>query len=354
MLVRPFRAVACRARYLKNRWCTMPVNKSAHDRYLIIDKCLQRRNRVWTIKDLLEAVADEYREAGSDGVCERTLKGDLHHMKNLNGYNAPIKYSRQLGYHYTRPGFSIRNTPLTSADLLILHQSLHPLKALRGLGLADELNQLIRRLEQHLPSSTEAIRPVLQLEAVPDYTGTEHLNRLYKAISDKTALRIEYQPYRAHKARVEDVHPYLLKTFNGRWYLIAQNEAKGDQLQNYALDRIKSVNDSQSDFRPSKVELGTYFSSLIGVTIPQKNPGIETVRLHISSGRAPYVLTRAIHSSQIVLRDTDTGLEIELRLIINQEFKTRLLSYGPDLQVLSPSSLRNSIRKLFKKALANY
>ncbi|UOQ69474.1 helix-turn-helix transcriptional regulator [Hymenobacter volaticus] len=332
----------------------MPVNKSAHDRYLIIDKCLQRRNRTWTIKDLLAAVEDEYREAGGDGVCERTLKGDLHHMKKLNGYNAPIKYSRRLGYHYTKPGFSIRNTPLTSADLLILHQSLHPLKALRGLGLADELNELIRRLEQHLPNSDEAAGPVLQLEAAPEYTGTEHLKRLYKAISEKTPLRIEYQPYRAPKARAEEVHPYLLKTFNGRWYLIAQNDAKGDQLQNYALDRIKDIDDSQIVFRPATVDFGAYFTSLIGVTIPQTSSCIETVRLRMSSGRAPYVLTKAIHPSQVVLSDTKAGLEIELRLIINQELKTNLLSYGPDLQVLAPDSLRHSLRKLLKKALTNY
>jgi len=332
----------------------MPINKNAHDRYLIIDKCLQRRGHRWTIKDLLTAVADEYREAGGDGVCERTLKGDLHNMKKLNLYNAPIKYSRMLGYHYTKPGFSIRNTPLTSADLMILHQSLHPLKALRGLGLADDLNELIRRLEQHLPSSEEATLPVLQLEAVPDYTGTEHLKHLYKAISEHTPLLLEYKPYRADQARQEEVHPYLLKAFNGRWYLIAQNDAKGGQLQNYALDRIKKVTDSQIAFRPANIDFGTYFTSLIGVTIPLKNPGIETVRLHIARGRAPYVQTKALHPSQVVLSDTEAGLEIELSLIINQEFKTRLLSYGPDVQVLSPHSLRNSMRKLLKQALANY
>ncbi|WP_368856080.1 WYL domain-containing protein, partial [Gelidibacter salicanalis] len=40
---------------------------------------------------------------------------------------------------------------------------------------------------------------------------------------------------------------------------------------------------------------------------------------------------------------------IELRLIINQEFKTRLFSFGPDLQVLAPKSLRDSMHEKLKR-----
>lgn len=327
----------------------MPVNKNAHDRYLIIDKCLQRHYRTWTIKDLLAAVKEE----SGESVCERTLKGDLQQMKKLDGYNAPIAYSARQGYHYAEPGYSIRNTPLTTADLMVLHQSLHPLKSLQGLGLADELNELINRLEQHLPVDEPYNTQVLQLEAAPNYTGIEHLKCLYKAVVDKVTLRIEYKPYRLANARTEEVHPYLLKAFNGRWYLIACNEANQGEIKNYALDRIKNIGESQTAFRPCTIDLNAYFASLIGVTIPH-NSYIETIRLFISSGRAPYLLSKLIHSSQVVVNETAEGIEIELRLIVNQELKTTLLSYGPDVKVLYPDSLRRSIQKLLKKALNNY
>jgi predicted DNA-binding transcriptional regulator YafY len=334
----------------------MPTSKNAYKRYLIIDKCLQRRHLVWTIKDLLKAVEDEYRETTTKGkgVCERTLKGDLHDMKLPMHHAAPIEYTRTKGYHYTDPEYSIRKTPLTSADLVILHQSLHNLKALRGLGLADELDELVQRLEQHLPSDGTITNPILQLEAVPDYTGTEHLKPLYKAIREQTPQIVYYQSYRATQASPIEVHPYLLKTYNGRWYLIARNEAKGSHLQNYALDRIKKLEDSKLIFRPTDVDFSTYFDSIIGVTIPEKQSPIETVRLHIAAGRAPYVLTKALHSSQVTISNTADGLEIELQLIINQEFKTQLLSFGPDLQVLSPKSLRDSVHEKLKKAAARY
>ena len=333
----------------------MPTNKNAHNRYLIIDKCLRRRNYIWTIQELLKAVAADYQETtGGTGVCMRTLKEDLRNMKLPTHHNAPIKYTRKKGYYYTNPDYSIYKTPLTSDDLVLLHQSLHTLKALRGLGLTDDLDELIRRLEQQLPNDGAATNPILQLEALPDYTGVEYLKPLYQAIREKTPLLLLYQSYRAAHASLEEVHPYLLKTYNGRWYLIARNEAKGPYLQNYALDRIKNMADSQLTFCPTDVDFSTYFESLIGVTIPEKNPHAETIRLHITAGRAPYVLTKPLHASQAMLRDTDDGLEIELRLVINQEFKTRLLSFGPDLQVLAPKSLRSSMRKLLRKAVARY
>ena len=67
------------------------------------------------------------------------------------------------------------------------------------------------------------------------------------------------------------------------------------------------------------------------------------------------MLTKALHPSQVIISHTaDDGLILELHLIINQEFKTQLPSFGPDLQVLAPRSLRDSIHEKLKKAAARY
>ena len=36
----------------------MPVNRNALIRYKTIDNCLRRRNRRWTLEDLIEACSD--------------------------------------------------------------------------------------------------------------------------------------------------------------------------------------------------------------------------------------------------------------------------------------------------------
>lgn len=334
----------------------MPANKNAQNRYLIIDQCLCRRNRCWTIQDILDAINKDYEETNGSGtgVSLRTLRGDLKNMRSLTHHNAPIAYTPELGYHYTDPEYSIFKSSLTSEDLMLLHQSLHTLKGLRGFGLADDLDELITRLERHVPSAGSSTAPILQLEIAPDYTGTPFLKPLYKAIREKNAVVLHYKPYRAAQVSHELVHPQLLKAYNGRWFLIALNEARGSHPQNYALDRITFIDDSRLEFRPAAIDFSSYFDSLIGVTIPENNPGVETIRLHISAGRAPYVRTKPLHKSQRVITDTDEGMEIELRLIINQELKTLLLSFGPDLRVIAPVALLNSLRQRLRKALSNY
>lgn len=330
----------------------MPTNKNALNRYIIIDSCLSRRNRIWTFKDLLNEVRGKNNTGAT--VSIRTLRGDLEAMRSSTHYNAPIEFTRLKGYHYTDSNFSIFKSSLTSEDLLLLHQSLHTLKGLRGFGLADDLNELIQRLERHVPSEVSSAAPILQLEVAPDYIGTTYLKPLYIAIRDKTPLVIHYQPYRATRVNQIEVHPQLLKTYNGRWYLIALNESKGVHPQNYALDRIKQLSACPLEFRSADSNFGNYFDSLIGVTIPEKSIGVEPIRLYITAGRAPFVSTKPLHKSQHVISDTDDGMEVELHLIINQELKTLLLSFGPDLQVISPPALRKSMRKLIKKSYSHY
>jgi predicted DNA-binding transcriptional regulator YafY len=334
----------------------MPTNKNAQNRYIIIDKCLCRRNRNWTFNDLLNAINEDYSETTEtgEGICIRTLRDDLKNMRSPTHFNAPIKFSRQRGYHYTDPEYSIFKSTLTSEDLLLLHQSLYTLKGLLGFGLADDLSELIQRLERHVPNDVTSATPILQLEVAPDYIGTTFLKPLYIAIRDRTPLVIHYRPYRATQASQIEVHPQLLKPYNGRWYLIALNESKGINPQNYALDRIQQLSACQLNYRSADSDFGTYFDSLIGVTIPEKNKGIEMIRLYITAGRAPYVRTKPLHKSQRVITDTDAGMELELRLVINQELVTLLLSFGPDLRVISPISLLNSVQKRLKNALLNY
>ncbi|XAZ81988.1 WYL domain-containing protein (plasmid) [Fibrella sp. ES10-3-2-2] len=334
----------------------MPANKNAQNRYIIIDQCLCRRNRYWTIQDLLDAINKDYEETNGsgNGVSLRTLREDLKNMRSLTHHNAPIAYTLQLGYHYTDPDFSIFKSSLTSEDLVLLHQSLYTLKGLRGFGLADDLDELIIRLERHVPSAGSSTAPILQLEVAPDYSGTPFLKPLYKAIREKKSVVLHYKPYRAAQVSPESIHPQLLKAYNGRWFLVALNETRGSHLQNYALDRITSIDDSQLEFRSADIDFSSYFDSLIGVTIPENNPGVETIHLHITVGRAPYVRTKPLHKSQRIIKNTDEGMEIELRLIINQELKTLLLSFGADIKVLTPTSLQNSMRGRLKKALSNY
>ena len=80
----------------------------------------------------------------------------------------------------------------------------------------------------------------IHFERAPEIIGIQYFDPIVRAIENSMVLRITYLPYYEDKPYFNEVHPYLLKEFRHRWYLIGFN-AYREQLRTYALDRIRSL-----------------------------------------------------------------------------------------------------------------
>ena len=69
-------------------------------------------------------------------------------------------------------------------------------------------------------------------EKAPHFRGSEYLVPIIRAIREEQVLRIYYQPFYEDKPYFADVHPYLLKEYRSRWYLIGLHDFK-EQLRTY-------------------------------------------------------------------------------------------------------------------------
>jgi predicted DNA-binding transcriptional regulator YafY len=197
----------------------MPTTKNPVTRYRLIDECLQLRHRAWPAQELRATVADKFFELTGCKLSPRQFAQDLADMREggSTGYNAPIEWNRERGYHYTDPEFSIRNSPLVSEDMGVLRQALAMLQQFQGLGgLGDELHELAKRVEGHLQAQAQAapVRQIIWFDQVPDYVGTKFLGLLYQAIRMQQVLEMKYRPFGAAQTLDSIVHPYLLKQYN--------------------------------------------------------------------------------------------------------------------------------------------
>ncbi|TGE15972.1 helix-turn-helix transcriptional regulator [Hymenobacter elongatus] len=331
----------------------MPANKNALLRYKVLDDCFKRRGRYWPVEVLMEKVGEALREDGGPAsVSKRTIQEDIKNLR-LN-YQAPIETESGRGYYYTDPGFSISNTPLTLDDLPVLHQSLAVLRQLQALGVSDELDEVVQRIEQRLTQPGAAPAPdVVHFEQVPAYTGLTWLRPLYQAIRQREVLWLTYQPFQASSARRELVHPHLLKEFNHRWFLLGLNAQNVHVTSTYALDRIVAIEPANAPYRPGELDPKAYFQHVIGASVPPNGEVVE-IHLRFSPARSPYVLTKPLHPTQLLVAETSQSTEFTLQLIPTREFITLLLSFGADVEVLAPASLREYLRQQLDKACANY
>jgi predicted DNA-binding transcriptional regulator YafY len=329
----------------------MPTNRNALIRYQTIDKCLQNRFRKWTLDHLIEAVSDAlYEYEGIDkGVSRRTIQADIQVMRSEKlGYNAPIIVMEKKYYSYEDPKYSIANIPLSKKDLSKLKEVTEILRQFKGFDHFKDMSSIIQRLEDKIYTAKTNQVPIIDFEKNEHLRGIEFIEGLYQAILQKYALDITYQSFKAQNPQTFVFHPYLLKEYRNRWFVLGQKSVQPQPFMTLALDRILTIQKTNElYYKPDDLNLQNYFDEVIGVTV--SNQASDEVILKINKQNAPYVLTKPIHQSQKVLETVENGIIISIKVQWNFELEREILGFGEAMEVLAPAGLRRKMSSRVKK-----
>ncbi|WP_177766374.1 helix-turn-helix transcriptional regulator [Flavobacterium sp. I3-2] len=330
----------------------MSTNKSALIRYKTIDQCLKNRYRKWSLDDIIEKVSDAlYEFEGiTTGVGKRTIQADIQFMRSDKlGYNAPIVVVDRKFYTYEDENYSITQSPIKDEDVDKMKEIVSLLKQFNGFQYFDEMTELIAKLENNIYKSAKQTPNYIQFEDNKQLKGIEHLSGLYQAILNKRPLFIEYKSFKSEEVRKDMYHPYLLKEYRNRWFLITRSN-KGKMLITLALDRIEAFYELDSKlYKPYEgVDFDTYYSECIGVTRSEKNRPLKII-LKFNPRNAPYVITKPLHSSQQIIENTENGLIIRIDVIPNFELEREILGFGESIEILGPKRLKQQIQRRVAK-----
>ncbi len=334
----------------------MPTNKNALLRYQILDRCFSNRHRKYTIEDLVDAVNEALYDMYGSEVSMRQIRDDIKYMRDRVSYNAPIEAvpfdGKRCYYHYSDPNFTIFNSELSTEEVAKLCSTIKMLGRYRG-GANRWLEEVISNLELRfgVKGKTEN---VVSFEQNEQLKGLEFLDELIDSAINHQPLRILYVSYYGIEHDTI-VHPYHIKQFNNRWFLLGLEETTdhGNRLTNKALDRIVKFSRADVAFIPNTdIDFSEYFKDIVGVTVPKEHPVAEKVLLRFDPARFPYIVSKPIHPSQEVISKEEHTLQITVRP--NKELEAQLFSYGPQVEVLEPQWLRQQIEEKIEKTLKNY
>ena len=179
-------------------------------------------------------------------------------------------------------------------------------------------------------------------EDVP--SSHQFLTTVIQAIRDDRKLRVRYQGYRMEKDMTYELEPYFIREYKRRWYLYAHKDYDRDfKPHMYALDRMLEVEILPDTFRmPEDLDARAWFKSVYGVRKyddmkPQK------VLLKVYGKQTVYFRSLPLHSSQEEI-ETHKGYSVfAYYLAPDYDFKQDVLSFGEEVEVMGPASLRNSI-----------
>jgi len=281
-------------------------------------------------------------------ICDSTIEKDMFSMKME--HDAPIKYSkREKGYYYSDPDFSINDIPLTDDDLSSISFAAKTLMQFRDVDLFKQFGNAIDKIVGHVEVSQDGGEQFIQFEQAIANSGNEYLSPLLEAIKQSLWVEFDYSSFVSGKSKPRRVIPLLLKEYRNRWYLISHDHDKNDFIT-YSLDRLSDLivtsdkADCPPDFKPEN-----YFKYAIGITSGNEDP--EQVVFKASPVAAKYIDSQPFHSSQEKTKELKDGVTFSLTVNVSEELIRALLSYGGEVKIIQPKTLKAEIQRRAKSIL---
>jgi predicted DNA-binding transcriptional regulator YafY len=317
----------------------MPLNKNAYQRYIVIDSLLRNKMRPYpTMQELIAACNERL----SIDTKLNTIQKDIERMKMPppDGFNAPIYYERyHKGYMYTDPDFKIGNLELTDADIASIRESLALVQSI-GAGRIDEkfghaMQKVLATVAEAFDQSERNAASYLQTMSPPISRGFAHFELFSRACRERIPLSFVHYGYKKRRFTAVELHPFLIKEFDNKWYLFGYSE-NHREVRHFGFDRIYSpllLNkpfarfDQQATFDLLAHAYGVF-------PIPDKKK--QRITLEVSSLITHYFEAYPIHNSQQIKKHEDGAAQITLELVPTIELARLILWHGYHVQQIAP------------------
>jgi len=250
-------------------------------------------------------------------------------------------------FHYRKEGFSIFMPKLSVEEQDLLRAAISIIGQFDGLPIFKGLENLRKSL------NLKPKEKILSVSHNP-LEDSSILGELYLAITYKSVVELNYFLFASpEKIKTIIFHPYFLKEYNGRWYVIGAADSDM-KILNFALDRISSITPLKiKTFKKAPVDIEEWCEDVIGVTVDENSP-VYDILFWVSDKSKHYVASKPLHISQKHHRSDDEKLRksfpsldggwfFSIQCRMNYELIRELSSFGPELIVLTPKFIQEKI-----------
>ena len=333
----------------------MSLNKEAYIRYTTIDSCICNQRKPYpSMNDLIYACEEKLGKS----FTISTIQKDIKAMKEDEalGFMAPIKFSKsQNGYFYTDKDYTIRTVPLNEEEVDSLLAATDLLSTFGGERVSSNFNAAVDKILASIKEKYERTpdkRIIIQTENAPKERGWEYFDLFFKAAKERIPLSFLHFSYTKRHFNSIILHPYLLKEFQNKWYIIGFSE-NHKEIRSFGIDRIMEPLFLNKPFFLKKgFDSEKHMNEIYGV-FPLSDK-IETIRLKVAPMLGNYLLSQPIHESQKVeIYHSNGYLTLTLTLIPSFELLNQFFMHSKQLSVLEPLWVKQEIKNSLQTAIRN-
>lgn len=340
----------------------MPETKNALIRYKYLDDLLSDRHHYYSTREIWEKCCEKLVDNGYKDVTLRCIQEDIKFLEYAPFY-ADLERFRKSGklcVRYQKDGFSIFKKELSDEEASLLREVLATLGQFEGLDNFAWLDDF------KIGLGLDERRQIISFSHNPYLHNSNLLAALFDDISNEVVVKLSYHTFADQTERSIDFHPYLLKQYNDRWFIIGAADSDG-KILTFALDRIDNVEPQpEKKYIKCPDDINDRFEDIIGVTLYEDRP-VEHIIFWVSDASKSYVETKPIHPSQTLYKgDKEKQLRREyanltggsffsIDCIRNYELIRALYSFGKELVVLrSDNNIQDAIYQRICEMKENY
>ena len=203
----------------------------------------------------------------------------------------------------------------------------------------------------NLLNEASDMRDRILFERIP--SSQKWLPIIVNTMRDGKAVELTYQSFSKSQPSTFTVHPYCLKLFKQRWYMLGRSEDFKSPFV-YALDeRTKDIHPLKKSLKvPARFNAEEYFSNYFGIITDDQKP--LTIKIKVEASQVRYFESLPLHESQRLTESCPEYSIFEYRLVPTYDFKQELLSQGPYVEVLSPEDFRDEMKADIAQMYKNY
>ncbi|HIA41827.1 MAG TPA: YafY family transcriptional regulator [Gammaproteobacteria bacterium] len=320
------------------------------ERFYTIDRLLRSRRQV-SLRQLMEELE----------VSRATVRRDLEYMRDRMA--APIVWDAALrGYCYRLEAtgdddrYALPGLWFNASEVYALLTMDHLLSSLQPGLLEPHIEPLRERIRRLLGSGEHPTQEVEKRIRILYMASRQMDTRVFASIAN--ALLARRRLFIVHLNRRSNLHtervvsPQRLAHYRDNWYLDCWCHLRKG-LRSFAVDAIESADlkEDQPAKEVSDSRLEMVLGAGYGIFAGDKT---HQAVLRFTPEAARWVASEKWHSQQESTVEPDGSYRLSVPYAKETELVMDILRHGSDVEVLSPTSLRQTVRKRLAATLKQY
>lgn len=283
-------------------------------------------------------------------ITRRTVFRDLRLLQNIG---IPYSYDHKQQCYRIEPGFFMPCDNLSRQEalsLLLLVKTAanidFPFKSL--------LQRALLKIHNSLPETTKryCVNTLSNIFVTRSHRKSSLFDKFFvqiiDAIDKKRTLEILYLASHEQQPSNFLLDPYHIKYHENNWFIIGKSNTD-KAIGTFNLKHIQQLNPTNTFFfHDDDFDINEYLGRTWSTKAQNR---VYLVKLKFTPQTASEVTATKWHNTQTIVNQPDGSVIVEFRLDSLNEVKWWILSFGDQVQVIAPPSLREMILATAQKIL---